>query len=159
MAQGLRLSALPAPWLHDFVREHLVADEKALHALLAVDQATCAAVLPMLQGVAQMKIHVRVWNRSLCCCPQEAKNAYCLVHWHAAGRRRAAAHPQPPGVYPGRNPGRELSPTARSPHSHQSGLLTRTAILSHRITPAVAHACAPHTWTAPAIRTATFTRL
>jgi hypothetical protein len=43
-----RLWEAPEPWLRTFVRDHLRKDRKAMHSLMAADQAACTAVLRAL---------------------------------------------------------------------------------------------------------------
>jgi hypothetical protein len=43
-----RLWEAPEPWLRTFVRDHLRKDWKAMHSLMAADQAACTAVLRAL---------------------------------------------------------------------------------------------------------------
>jgi hypothetical protein len=43
-----RLWDAPEPWLRTLVRDHLSKDEKAMHSLMAADQAACTAVLRAL---------------------------------------------------------------------------------------------------------------
>ncbi len=49
-----RLWEAPEPWLRTFVRDHLSKDEKALHSLMAADQAACTAVLRALSPPRQL---------------------------------------------------------------------------------------------------------